>query len=216
MAKHRRALVYVTASQYKQEENMEFMRSCHLDDGTPVSDIASFEFAEKPVLQILEVDIAKMVEAGVIKAYTQIRVPCIVEYAGVIFEKYRADFYPGGLTKAMWNALGNGFLTETHSAGERAVARAVIGFCDGKSVYTFVGETEGTLANAPRGDREFYWDTVFMPDDNGRTGTQTYSEIVADPTKGLPYKMERLSQSGKAMRKLLEFLRKQGPVGLWR
>jgi XTP/dITP diphosphohydrolase len=210
-------LVYVTSSSHKQEENRAFVKHCTLDDGTPIKRLVAFEFREKPVLQILEVDIAKMVAEGVAKAYSQIRVPCIVEYAGLIFDRYRADSYPGGLTKAMWNALGDRFVAETNCSGSRATARAVIGYCDGMRVHTFTGDTTGTIATRPRGPREFYWDTVFIPDnEDGSPGRHTYSEIVADRTRGLKFKMQKMSQSAKAMRKLIEFIRSSPQTGLWR
>ena len=210
-------IVYVTSNTHKREENRSFVEHCQLRDGTPVGDIVSFDFRDSPVLQILEVDIAKIVSEGVAKAYSQIRVPCIVEYAGLIFEKYRSLQYPGGLTKAMWNALSEDFIKETNSAGLRAIAQAVIGYCDGKKIYTFAGETTGTLSDVPRGSRDFYWDTVFMPDKpDGTKGTETYSEIVADPSRGLDFKMKHLSQSAKAMIKLVEFLRINPRGGLWR
>jgi XTP/dITP diphosphohydrolase len=210
------SIVYVTSSPYKKQENDTFVDKCKLDDGTLVKDVVEFEFREKPVLQILEVDIQKMVREGVAKAYSQIGVPCIVEYAGLVFDKYKTISYPGGLTKAMWNALGDNFLVETQSQGQRAIARAVVGYCDGKVIRTFVGETNGTLADTPRGKREFYWDTVFMPDDpNAKALNKTYSEIVEDPNLGLEYKMQHLSQSGRAMRKLLEFVGLNPRSGLW-
>jgi inosine/xanthosine triphosphate pyrophosphatase family protein len=210
-------LVYVTSSKHKQEENKVFVDFCQLDDGSQVKDVVEFEIREEPVLQILEVDIAKMVREGVAKAYSQIRVPCIVEYAGLIFAKYETLSYPGGLTKAMWNALGENFIAETSSSGERAIARAVIGYCDGKRVHTFTGETTGKLASSPRGSRQFYWDTVFMPDNaDGSEGSETYSEIVADVGRGLPYKMQHLSQSAKAMRSLIAYIQMNPESGLWR
>jgi XTP/dITP diphosphohydrolase len=210
-------IVYVTSSEYKREESAVFSQHCALSDRTPVHDLFEFEFRDRPVLQILEVDIEKMVREGVAKAYSEIAVPCIVEYAGLIFDKYKSELYPGGLTKAMWNSLGDSFITETNSAHTRAIARAVIGYCDGLKIHTFVGETFGTLAEFPRGDRRFYWDTVFMPDDpTGKAAGKTYSEIVVDHTLGLSYKMQHLSQSAKAMQALLEFVRVNPASGLWR
>jgi hypothetical protein len=61
-------LVYVTSNPHKQEENRVFVECCQLADGSRVKDLVAFEFREKPVLQILEVDIAKMVSEGVAKA----------------------------------------------------------------------------------------------------------------------------------------------------
>jgi len=82
-----------------------------------------------------------------------------------------------------------------------ATARAVIGYCDGLTVRTFVGDTEGTLSEVPRGERHFYWDTIFCPKTfNGKT----YAEIVGADGKGLAEKMS-VSQSARAFMKFLEF-----------
>jgi XTP/dITP diphosphohydrolase len=157
-----------------------------------------------------------MVQAEVTNAYSQIRVPCIVEHAGLIFEEYRALSYPGGLTKPMWNALGDAFIEETQSAGRKAIARAVVAYCDGKSVTTFIGETRGTLASKPRGRRKFYWDTIFQANDpTGKASGKTYAEIVEDPYLGLEYKVLNLSQSTQAMLKFLEHVRRLGRPELW-
>ena len=117
----------------------------------------------------------------------------------------------------MWDTLGDKFLRETGSAGRRAIARAVVAYCDGTSVKTFIGETNGRIANAARGDRKFYWDTVFEPEDTtGKTNGLTYAEIVSNPTFGLVYKIVSLSQSSKAMLRFLEYVRKTPTPSLWR
>jgi inosine/xanthosine triphosphate pyrophosphatase family protein len=212
-----RQIHYVTSSRFKQEEIKTFADREVLEGGTRVADAFEFIVREETIKEILEVDLEVMVQAEVINAYSRIKVPCIVEHAGLIFDDYRDEGYPGGLTKPMWNALGNKFLTETNSGGRRAIAKAVIAYCDGKSVHTFVGETEGKLAESPRGRREFYWDTVFIPDDPHEVVSEmTYAEIVQDPNLGLEFKLKNFSQSAKAMRSFLEFLVAQGAPELWR
>ena len=214
--KKRTKIVYVTSSRFKEEENKVFVANCKLANGSSVKDMFEFEIRKVPITEMLEVDLCVMVQAEVTNAYSQIKVPCIVEHAGLIFQDYEDKSYPGGLTKPMWNALGENFIQETHSAGRRAIARAVVAYCDGKSVQTFTGETKGVLANSPRGARRFYWDTVFIPDaPSGKAGDKTYAEIVETPRLGLKYKMTKLSQSGKAMLSFLEFLRTEGPPKLW-
>lgn len=209
-------VVYITSSSFKVQENKEFIKYCKLKDGTPVSDLFDFEIRANQIKEILEVNLEVMVQAEVVSAYSQIKVPCIVEHAGLIFKDYERESYPGGLTKPMWDTLGENFLKETNSAGRKAIARAVIAYCDGMSIQTFVGETHGELAKEPKGSRHFYWDTVFMPEDpNGKVSNMTYAEIVEDKALGLPYKMEYLSQSSKAMIEFLEFLRKNPRNALW-
>jgi XTP/dITP diphosphohydrolase len=207
-------VVYATSSRYKREE-VEFLRHLVLDDGEEVGDRVEWQLRDIALKETLEVDLCDMVAAEAREAYRAVLVPCIVEHAGLIFERYRDEGYPGGLTKPMWNTLADRFVVETQMEGERATARAVIGYCDGKSVRTFVGETHGHLVAEPRGDRGFYWDTVFVPDEaGGAEGDRTYAEIAGDPDLGLRHKVTQLSQSGKAMRDFLAF-RLVSPPPLW-
>ena len=207
-------IVYATSSSYKREEVSILGAKLRLGDGSSVVDHFEFQLRDVDIKETLEVDLDVMVRAEVIAAYRQLRVPCIVEHAGLIFADYLADGYPGGLTKPMWNTLGDRFAEETHSAGRRATARAVIGYCDGRSIVTFVGETQGRLSNEPRGERAFYWDTVFIPDVSGKPGDLTYAEVVADASLGLEHKVLHLSQSTHAMTKFLEY-RLGNPPTLW-
>lgn len=216
MARDKITVVYVTSSDFKIEENKLLSSECHLADGTPVSDVFEFKIRRVPITEILEVDLAVMVQAEVVAAYSQIKVPCIVEHAGLIFENYERESYPGGLTKPMWNVLGDRFLDETHSRGRRALARAVVAYCDGVQVKTFVGETRGTLADSPRGSQRFYWDTIFVADEaGGPAAGKTYAEIVDDPSLGRSYKVRLLSQSTRAMLNFLEHRRSAGTSPLW-
>jgi inosine/xanthosine triphosphate pyrophosphatase family protein len=117
----------------------------------------------------------------------------------------------------MWDTLRERFIEETHSANRRAIARAVVAYCDGMQIKTFIGERMGTIADRPRGNREFYWDTIFIPDDpTGRAKNLTYAEIVDDPGLGLEFKIKELSQSSKAMTAFLEYRLFAGDPELWR
>jgi inosine/xanthosine triphosphate pyrophosphatase family protein len=215
--KSRIRVVYVTSSKFKKEENDAFLRECVLPDGRRIDDVFEFDIRPVPIQEILNVDLAVMVSAEVVSAYSQLKVPCIVEHAGLIFSEYADRSYPGGLTKPMWDTLRDRFVEETKSVGRRAIARAVVAYCDGKQVQTFVGERAGTIADRPRGGRQFYWDTVFIPEDPaGRVQDLTYAEIVENTNFGLAYKMRELSQSSAAMKSFLEYRLKTGEPELWR
>jgi non-canonical purine NTP pyrophosphatase (RdgB/HAM1 family) len=200
---------YVTSSNFKQQEIKEFVEHCSLSDGTSIKGNFEFILYPNPIHERLEVDIETMVKFEVKEAYSKIKIPCIVEHAGLIFDKYKAIGYPGGLTKPMWNTLKQDFLLETNSANKEVIARAVIGYCDGKNVKTFVGETKGVLSDKPRGNRDFYWDTIFIPD----TSNQTYSEIVEN--SDLKEKLIKYSQSSKALISFLEYIRDNGVDEFW-
>lgn len=205
-------ITFVTSSSFKREENAAFAASCEMADGTPVRDLFVFNIADNTIKETLDVSLGEMVSREAKAAYSRLKRPCIVEHAGLVFEDYAHHGYPGGLTKPMWDTLGPNFLDETHSAGRPAQAVAAIGYCDGKKVRTFLGETIGTLASEPRGDREFYWDTVFVPRDSNVEGL-TYAEIVS--THGLAHKMSQHSQSSKAMLAFLAWRRENEP-DLWK
>lgn len=192
------------------EEIKILEESLKLSDGKLVKDVFSFHIYPNNIYERLEVDLLKMVSYEVREAYNQIKIPCIVEHAGLIFEKYQSIGYPGGLTKPMWNTLGNDFLLETNSAGKRVIARAVIGYCDGREIRTFIGETHGIFSHSPKGSRDFYWDTVFIPDS---IENLTYSEMVEK--EGIQAKL-KYSQSAKALISFLEFIRIKPVADLWK
>ncbi len=197
-------IVYATKSEFKQHELAEWIACGTLLDDSPATDVLTFDVRRIDVKEVLEVDLEEMVRQEAKRAYEQLRVPCIVEHGGLVFAHREDKGYPGGLTKPTWNALGASFIEETAAAGKRATARAVVGYCDGSTVHTFVGETSGEISESPRGSRAFYWDTVFVPDvpEDGPRG-MTYAEIVDSPEFGLRYKVCELSQSFKAMKQFI-------------
>lgn len=205
-------VTFVTSSPFKREEIAAFLEVALMDDGTPVHERFSFNLANNEIKETLDVSLEAIVSQEVKAAYAQLKRPCIVEHAGLVFDEYVEDGYPGGLTKPMWNTLGGRFLEETHSAGRAARAVAAIGYCDGMKIHTFRGETVGTLSSEPRGDRAFYWDTVFIPTAANEAGL-TYAEIVAE--RGLAHKMLEHSQSSKAMLSFLAWRLEHQPA-LWK
>jgi XTP/dITP diphosphohydrolase len=201
---------YVTSSKYKAEEINILKENCTLSDGTPIKNIFDFHLYPNTIHERLEVDIEKMVTHEVKKAYSMLKIPCIVEHAGLIFENHLSNKYPGGLTKPMWNTLKDDFISETNSSKIKVFARAFIGFCDGKNIYTFMGETKGSISDKPKGSRDFYWDTIFIPE--GELNL-TYAEIV--DTYGLKEKIVKYSQSTKAMIGFLDFIYKKKSDDFW-
>jgi XTP/dITP diphosphohydrolase len=204
-------IYYATRSEFKQQEiaAIESSFTFRGEDGSeqPVGDRFKFVFSDTKTDEPLEVDLATMVRHKAVSAYKSLLMPCIVEHAGLILQEHASSGYPGGLIQPMMDALeAEDFVRRISAAGERAVARAVIGYCDGMSVHIFTGETEGVIADRPRGSREFYWDTIFAPDGYGGA---TYAEITADLTRGIPEKM-KVSQSWKALRAFLEFRVRKG------
>ncbi|PSO19367.1 hypothetical protein C7G42_13940 [Bradyrhizobium sp. MOS003] len=168
------------------------------NDVTPhkIGEIVDFRVSDIRTDEPLEIDLVLMVHHKARSAYKNLLAPCIVEHAGLIFDKNSKAGFPGGLTQPMWDALSvDEFLSRTNASGERAIARSVVGYCDGRQITTFVGETHGILAASARGERGFYWDVLFCPDDGGG---KTYAEIASSGPDGLKEKL-LLSQSTKAL-----------------
>jgi len=206
---------YATSSSFKRAE-IEVLRKEPLGvgkeaDPNPIGDYCDLQFTDVSTNEPLEISLSKMVDHKVRSAYRQLLTPCIVEHAGLILEKQDTKGFPGGLTQPMWDSLeAEEFLERVGRPGEIAIAQAVVGYCDGVNVWTFVGETKGTLATKPKGQREFYWDTVFCPDE---FGGKTYAE-VCEQQDGLARKLT-VSQSAKAMRQFVEHLKDHGPGNLF-
>src|SRR5713101_3732390 len=142
-------LIYCSRSPFKKEEWDAVKDALELDTkpGYKLGQLFQFEFRDVPTTEPLLCDLESMVRFKVESAYGSVRVPCIVEHAGLILEGYEDKSFPGGLTQPMWDALGAElFVASCSPLATRATARAVIGYCDGVLIETFVGETEGSLS----------------------------------------------------------------------
>lgn len=198
-------IIYCSWSRYKIEE-WNTIRGTDFDSGSKFGDLIDLEFRKVRTQEPLLCDLEVMVHAKAMSAYKEVKVPCVVEHAGLILQGYEAQSYPGGLTQPMWDALGaEEFVSTCAAQGSEAVARAIIGYCDGSSVRVFVGETKGKLRSTPAGVRAFYWDTIFCPDGSGG---KTYAEIADN---NLSDKLQ-ISQSIKALRQLISHCHDFDPI----
>lgn len=209
-------VLYATRSDFKIQEVGVILSSSEFIDSDNVTrrvgDKFDIQFSNIPTDEPLEIDLVAMVRHKAVSAYRGLLMPCIVEHAGLVLKANINSGFPGGLTQPMWDALGGeGFLERTGAAGKPAIARAVFGYCDGMGVYTFIGETEGSIATNPTGSRRFYWDTVFCPDGYGG---KTYAQISEDPKLGVAEKM-KVSQSYRALREFLQTRIKKGESELF-
>lgn len=187
-------------------EEWEIAQHFDFQPGVTIGSLIEFEFRQVPTQEPLLRDLEEMVRAKAISAYKATLVPSVVEHAGLILSGYEDQNYPGGLTQPMWDALGAEKFVQTCAVlSSKAIARAVIGYCDGAEVHTFVGDTPGTLRDTPKGNRDFYWDPVFCPD--GFAG-KSYAEIA---DQDLAEKL-KVSQSIKALRGLVEYRRDRSSI----
>jgi inosine/xanthosine triphosphate pyrophosphatase family protein len=196
-------IVYCSWSPFKKEEWGLAKDTVAFDStGKKLGEMFDLKFRRVKTTEPLLCDLEAMVRFKTESAYRQVQVPCIVEHAGLILEGYEAKSFPGGLTQPMWDSLEpEQFVACCSTLTDRAIARAVVGYCDGLNVHTFVGETKGRLSKTPKGMRQFYWDTIFCPDG---FGDKTYAEIVKDDRSGLGDKLA-ISQSVQALKKFMQY-----------
>lgn len=182
-----KTIYFVTVNAYKARE----AQAC----------VAPFKLALRVVphrvTEILDLDPETVARDKLLKAHRHLGHPCAVEHGG--FEIEALAQLPGGLTKPIWDRLRGGvceLLPE--GASRRVVVRSVVGFCDGRQLHFFHGETTGRLAPRAAGDGGFSWDPIFIPDG----ADQTFGEM--DPATKATY-----SHGQAAWRRFAEWRQKQ-------
>ncbi|WP_312601139.1 non-canonical purine NTP pyrophosphatase [Pseudomonas luteola] len=117
-------------------------------------------------------DVCQLISDKLLKAFRLVGKPVFVEHTG-LYIKSLNDF-PAGLTQLFWDKL----LAERFSSviggleDPSAVAKTLIGYCDGRKKYFFEGAVLGRITEQPAGDSSFEWDCVFMPDGLDQTFAQ--------------------------------------------
>jgi inosine triphosphate pyrophosphatase len=145
--------------------------------------------------EIQEIDSRKIIEAKLNAAREHHEGAFIVEDTSLTFDGMNG--LPGPLIKWFLKTLGNeGLYALAKTFGNcDAEAKTVIGYADENgNVEYFEGSLHGTI-NAPRGDKDFGWGPIFMPDGHDKT----YGEMERDEKSAL-------SMRAVAARKLKDFL----------
>jgi len=120
------------------------------------------------VQEILDPDITRIVRQKVVGAYAHMGYPCVVEHGGIFMDALPG--LPGSVGKIVWDAVGDrmcDFLRDGDSRG--ATVRSYLGYCDGRRVRVYVGETRGHIADRARGAYTFAWDPIFVPENQSLT-----------------------------------------------
>jgi XTP/dITP diphosphohydrolase len=120
-------------------------------------------------------DVEKLVRDKLLKAFKKVGRPVFVEHTGLYISSLN-DF-PGGLTQVFWDKLQAERFSELlgRYKDTKAIAKTTIGYCDGKKIFYFHGEIIGKISPEPKGNRDFQWDCVFIPDGEEKT----FSELGA-------------------------------------
>ena len=161
-------LYFVTTNPNKAEEALEFFARPELVD----LDI-DLCVVNHDVQEIMDQNLEEVVRKKALEAYRFLKHPCVVEHGGLFFEGLPS--LPGPLGKLIWNAVGDrmcGFLRKEDTRA--AVARTIVGYCDGRRIQLYAGETQGNVAERARGEyNKANWDPIFLPEGS----KETYGEM---------------------------------------
>lgn len=145
---------FISSNKFKIEETKKILNN--------------FDIEVIPIdLKIHEIqtdDIKKLIRDKVIKAFSHVRRSLFVEHTGLHLE-YLNDL-PGGLTQLFWDKLEADKFSEIFGnvLKNRVIAKTIIGYCDSRKLFSFQGSISGKISPKPKGDRDFQWDCVFIPD----------------------------------------------------
>ena len=154
---------FLTKNDYKAAE----VRKILMETGFEV-------IAAKHVINEIQTeDVNMLVRDKVLKAFEIVGRPVFVEHTGLYIESLNR--FPGGLTQIFWDQLQAEKFSELFgsSGDNRLIAKTVIGYCDSMKIHMFEGDIRGTVADKPRGNRDFQWDCVFIPEGE----TETFAEM---------------------------------------
>lgn len=181
-------LVFVTGNPFKVEEAKDILSK------------ASVEVIGKKmsIAELQTQDSGRLVRDKALKAFESLRQPLFVEHTGIFLE-YLGGL-PGVFTQSFWDTLQADRFSEIfgNAPSTNVIARTDICYIDGYRFSLFSGEVQGKISPAPKGNRDFQWDCVFVPDGHAQTfaelGTAKKNEIsmrrialdkLADYIKGL-------------------------------
>lgn len=181
-------IYFVSTNDQKIEEMKDYLRL--LNEKSTIN--IDLGIVRHDVKEILHPDIEEIVKSKALEAYRHTGFPCLVEHGGLFMKDLPG--LPGGIGRIIWQAVGErmcSFLQEGDS--REATAVSVVGYCDGRRIHTFRGETKGEVATKARGDYAYNWDPIFIPEGE----SQTYGEMG-------PVKKRATSQSIKAFDAFLQ------------
>jgi XTP/dITP diphosphohydrolase len=129
--------------------------------------------AKHSINEIQTEDVNSLVKDKLLKAFKIIGRPVFVEHTGLYIESLNE--FPGGLTQIFWDKLQADKFSTLLGSGDdtNLIAKTIIGYCDSKKVHLFVGCISGSIAPKPRGNRDFQWDCIFIPEGE----TKTFAEM---------------------------------------
>lgn len=145
--------------------------------------------------EIQSLDMEEIVKEKALHAYQMIKQPLFVDDAGLFINAWNG--FPGPFVKFLAQAGGNDLLLRMmrKESNRNAVLRAAIGYHDGVTTHTFVGEVAGTIATIPKGEKGWGFDPIFIPNN----ALKTFAEMMREEKNAISHRRN-------ALKKFKEFL----------
>lgn len=140
------------------------------------------------VVEIQSLDAEEVVVAKAKEAYVQLAKPVIVEDTSL--ELKSMGRLPGTFIKWFLEEIGTEGLCRLADNDPQRLAHASATFVyyDGKKAKIFKGGLDGTIAKEPRGNTDFGWNPIFIPEGKQQTlGEMNEQEFEAAYTKVKPF-----------------------------
>jgi XTP/dITP diphosphohydrolase len=146
--------------------------------------------------EIQSENVYEIIDDKLIKAFSMIGRPVFIEHTSLYIDCLNG--FPGGLTQIFWDKLQADIFSEfiVKFGNSSVKAKTVIGYCDGKLIHKFEGQIKGNISEEPKGNRDFQWDCIFIP--------EGYDETFAE----MGDKKNEISMRRMAFDKFNDFLRK--------
>jgi XTP/dITP diphosphohydrolase len=166
----------VTTSKFKVDEVQDALKTFQAT--TPIN--VEICHVNRGLREILSSDIEYIVRNKALEAYEYLTNRCLVEHNGLFIDALVRPASPGevhdspnlfgAVGQIIWESVGDQMCDFVGTGVPRgATARSFIGYCDGRRVRVYRGETRGQVAERSRGDYNCNWDPIFIPEGSDLT-----------------------------------------------
>jgi XTP/dITP diphosphohydrolase len=161
-----RALILLSKNEFKLRELFPlFQKHDILLESSPIEKI-----------EVRSDDVEIVAREAVKHAFSLLKKPVVVDDTGLYIECLNG--FPRAYPAFVLDTIGKaGVLTLMRDTeNRRAFFVTAVGYCDENGPLTFIGKTEGVIAECERGTGGFGYDPIFIPDGFNRT----YAELSFD------------------------------------
>jgi XTP/dITP diphosphohydrolase len=139
----------------------------------------SVEHTKLDIPEIQSLDLEEVATEKAKAAYAILGTPVLVEDTALTFKALNG--LPGTLIKWFFESIGNEGLAKLLNGYENrnAIAKTCFALCDKDGVKLFLGECKGTVPESPKGDSDFGWNPIFIPEGEELTWAEMTPEQSA-------------------------------------